>query len=171
MNTLYNINTVGANLCGYPNINNNFNNRNTIITNNQIHTKSINQNKTMNVIHTLAIAAGLFGCVALGNAQAQTNQKPISTETLLILDALNKNHEEIKELRAEMKDMRAEMKDIRAEMKDIRAEMQANKEELIAEMQANKEETNKRFDTIEKKVDRIGFYFDMLQYVFLTIVG
>ena len=47
MNTLYNINTVGANLCGYPNINNNFNNRNTIITNNQIHKKPINQHKIM----------------------------------------------------------------------------------------------------------------------------
>ena len=29
-------------------------------------------NKIINTIHTLAIAAGLFGCVALGNAQAQT---------------------------------------------------------------------------------------------------
>ena len=30
------------------------------------------QHKIMNTIHTLAIATGLFGCVALGNAQAQT---------------------------------------------------------------------------------------------------
>ena len=142
-----------------PNLNNNFNNRNTIITNNQIHKKTINQNKIMNTIHTLAIAAGLFGFVIFG-MQAKPNQKPISTETVLILELIKQmqtqmaenqkqTNQQMAELKAEMKEIKAEQKELRAEMKELRAEMQ----------------------TIKQKVDRIGFYFDMLQYVFLTILG
>ena len=138
-------------------------------------------NKIINTIHTLAIAAGLFGFVIFG-MQAKPNQKPTSNETVLILELIKQmqtqmaenqkqTNQQIAELKAQMAEnqkqtnqqmaelkaeLKAEMKEIKAEQKELRAEMK----ELRAEMQ-----------TITQKVDRIGFYFDMLQYVFLTIVG
>ena len=126
------------------------------IINSIIHKKPINQHKIMNTIHTLAIAAGLFGFVIFG-MQAKPNQKPTSTETVLILEL-------IKQLQTQMAENQKQTNQQMAELKTQMAENQKQTNHKIEELRAE-------MQTITQKVDRIGFYFDMLQYVFLTIVG
>ena len=132
--------------------------------------KTITNQSSLTII---IIAIMLF--ISLGNAQAQTNQKPTSNETVLILELIKQMQTQMAE---NQKQTNQQMAELKAELKAQMAENQKQTNQQIAELKtemkeikAEQKELRAEMQTIKQKVDRIGFYFDMLQYVFLTILG